>query len=196
MQSDHSSNIKRGVVCIYNKYFLHLRVLDIKYLHEWINFKLKIGGKLCYIIALYRSPSQSQDDFEKFSENLELSLNSLVQKNSFLVVLITDFNAKLKSWYKNEKRSFEGNIIENITSQFGLQQVIKEATHILDHSSSCINFIFTSQANVLIESVVHPSLHLICHHQIIYSTFDLYDFLPSSLFTWGMALSRCKNRTY
>ena len=34
IQLDHSSNIKRGIVYIYNKYFLHLRVLDIKYLHE------------------------------------------------------------------------------------------------------------------------------------------------------------------
>ena len=60
---DHSSNSKRGGVCIYYKNFLRLRVLDIQYLHECINIELKIGNKLCYIIALYRSPSQSQDEF-------------------------------------------------------------------------------------------------------------------------------------
>ena len=38
--------------------------------------------------------------------------------------------------------------IENVTSQFGLEQAIKEPTHILDNSSSCINLIFTSQANL------------------------------------------------
>ena len=115
---------------------MHLRVLDIQYLHECINIELKIGDKLCYIIALYRSPNQSQDEFEKFSEKLELNLDSLVQNNPFLVVLIDDFNVKSKNWYKNNKCSFEGNIIENVTSQFGLQQVTKETTYILDNSSS------------------------------------------------------------
>ena len=63
------------------------------------------------------------------------------------MVLTGDFNAKSKNSYKNDKYSFEGNIIENVTSQLGLQQVIKEPTHILVNSSSCFNLIFTSQAN-------------------------------------------------
>ena len=52
--------------------------------------------------------------------------------------------------------------------------------HILDNSSSFIDLIFTSQANFLIESGGHPSLHSNCHHQIIYSKFDLQDFYPPS----------------
>ena len=63
------------------------------------------------------------------------------------MVLTGDFNAKSKNSYKNDKYSFEENIIENVTSQLGLQQVIKEPTHILVNSSSCFNLIFTSQAN-------------------------------------------------
>ena len=67
-----------------------------------------------------------QDEFEKFSEKLELNLDSLVQNNPLLVVLIGDFNAKSKNWYKNDKGSFEGTIIKNVTLQFGLQQVQHE----------------------------------------------------------------------
>ena len=62
--------------------------------HPIFNIELKIGDKLCYNIALYRSPSQSQNEFEEFSEKFELNLHSLVQKNSFLVVPIRDFNGK------------------------------------------------------------------------------------------------------
>ena len=91
-----------------------------------------------------------------------------------------DFNAKSKNWYKNEKCSFEGNIIENVTSQFGLQQVIKEPKYILDNSSSCIDLIFTSKANLLIESGVHPSLHSNCHHQIVFFKSDWEIFYPHS----------------
>ena len=55
-------------------------------------------------------------------------------KNPFLVVAIGDFNAKSKTWYINDSTASQGNVLENITSQFELKQIIKEPTHILDHS--------------------------------------------------------------
>ena len=134
-------------------------------MHECINIELKIGDKLCYIIALDRSLSQSI--YLK-------TLDSLVQNSPFLVVFTDDFNAKPKNSYKNDKCSFEGNTIENVTSQFSLKQVIKESTHILDNSSSCIDLIFVSRANLLIESGGHRSLHSNCHHQTVYSKFDYF----------------------
>ena len=62
IRSDHPSNNKRCGVCIYYKNFLHLRVLSIQYLQEYINFELNIGGKICNFISLYTSPSQTQDE--------------------------------------------------------------------------------------------------------------------------------------
>ena len=42
VRSDHPANTKRGGVCLYYKIYLPLRVLDIQYLNECINFELKI----------------------------------------------------------------------------------------------------------------------------------------------------------
>ena len=92
------------------------------------------------------------------------------------MIAIGDFNAKSTNWCANDRTSFEGNKIEHITSQFGLNQIINEPTHILDPSSSCIDLIFTSQPELVIESGVHPSLHQNCHHQIIYAKFNLQIF--------------------
>ena len=39
-------------------------------------------------------PSQSQDPFEFFKENLELNLESAVQNNSFLEVVLIEINTK------------------------------------------------------------------------------------------------------
>ena len=79
-------------------------------------------------------------------------------------------------------RSFEGNVINNITSQFGLYQVIKEPTHILNTSSSCIDLIFMSLPNLIIDSGFHSSLHPSCHHQIGYAKFNLeITYAPSYL---------------
>ena len=61
---------------------------------------------------------------------------------------------------------------------FRLRQVIKEATHILENSSSCIDFKITSQPNLITESRVHPSLHPDYHHQIIYAEFNLQFYYP------------------
>ena len=66
--------------------------MDFQYLHECINFQMKIGEKLCNFIALYRSPSQSQDNFETFLKNLELNLDTILANNPFLTVVLDDFN--------------------------------------------------------------------------------------------------------
>ena len=77
-------------------------------------------------------------------------------------------------------KSFEGSQIEFLASQFAMSQVINEPTHILDNSKSCIDLIFTSQRNKIMDSGVHSSLHSNCHHQIIYAKFDLKVFYPLS----------------
>ena len=67
-RADYPSNVKQGGrgICIYYKNFLLLKVIDIQYLPECNNFEMKIGEKICNFIVLYRSPNQSQDDFETF----------------------------------------------------------------------------------------------------------------------------------
>ena len=102
-----------------------------------------------------------------------MMLKTLVQKGSFLTTIIGDFNAISCNWYSHDKTPLEGSTIECITSQFGLHQLINEPTHLLQNYSSCIDVIFTSQPNIVVESGVHPSRHPNCHHQIIIAKFNL-----------------------
>ena len=51
-------------------------------------------------------------------------------------------------------------------------------THVQANSSSCIDLIFTDQPNLSVNSGVHSSLHQNCHHQIVYSTFNLNIYYP------------------
>ena len=178
IHSDHPSNKKRGGICIHYKNLLPLKVTDVRLLEECIAFDLIISNKLCSFVALYRSPSQSQDDFATFSDNFEMTLDLVSKKNPFLIVVLGDFNAKLSQWHDKDSSTSEGISIENITSQFGLHQIINEPTHILENSSSCIDLIFTSQPNLSVESGTQPSLHPNCHHQIIYAKFNLEVLYP------------------
>ena len=130
-------------------------------------------------MSLFRSPSQSSDTFEDFADNIELNLDKIATKSPYLLVILGDFNIKSSNWYKHDKTTYESSNIDAITSQFGLQQLIKEPTHVFTDSSSCIDLLFTSQSNLVIESGVHSSLHQNCNHQIIYAKINLKVFYPS-----------------
>ena len=75
VRTDHPANSKRGSVCMWYKNCLPLKVLD-----SFISF--------CW------SPNQSYDDSVSFLDNFELTLDTLPQKNPFLMVALGDFNAK------------------------------------------------------------------------------------------------------
>ena len=115
----------------------------------------------------------SYDDFVLFLDNFELTIESLAQKNPFLMVALGDFNAKSSNWFNKDITSDEGRKIEAVISKNGFHQEINELTHILNNSSSYTDLIFNSQPNLLIEFGVHPPLHPNCHHQIIFTKFNL-----------------------
>ena len=95
-------------------------------------------------MSLYRLPNHNRDEFERFLENLEISIDNMADKNLYMMVLLRDFNAKLNSWYANDSANIEGSKIDILTASFAFNQIINKQTHILENSSSCIDLIFTS----------------------------------------------------
>ena len=93
-------------------------------------------------------------------------------KSSFTVIL-ADFNERSRPWWSDDTASYEGSHIDSLTTTYGFHQLISDPTHLLPNSSSCIDFIFTDQPNLVVDSGVHPTLHGNCHHRIIVSKFNL-----------------------
>ena len=112
-----------------------------------------------YVISLYRSPSQTSDEFQSFISNLEKLLININSFDRHLVILLGDFNAKSKSWSVNDTTTKESTLMENVTSLYGMKQVISASTHILQDSSNYIDLIFVNQTNLVIDSGIQPSLH-------------------------------------
>ena len=96
----------------------------------------------------------------------------MADKNPYMMVVLGDFNAKSNSWYANDNTNIEVSKIDILISSFGFNQIIKEPTHILNNSSSCMDLIFTSQPNLVRESGFHSSLHANYHHQMINVKFN------------------------
>ena len=124
VREDHPSNSKRGGICVYNKRPLPFRVIKVKYLQESISFELKIRVKCCNFSCLYRSPSETQDEFETFLNYFELTLDKIHENNLLRTVVLGDFNAKSNSWWKADITSLEGSKIDSIMSSYGLNQLI------------------------------------------------------------------------
>ena len=98
--ADNPSNTKWGGVCIYYHNSLPLKVIDIQFLNECINFEIRIGGKLCSFLCLYRSPSQTRDIFETFDDNFELTLDTISNRNSVFIAALGEFSEIIKSLFK------------------------------------------------------------------------------------------------
>ena len=62
------------------------------------------------------------EEFETFIKNLELNLELIFTKNSYLTVVIGDFNVKSINWYKDDKTTASGTKLEIMTSHYGLTQ--------------------------------------------------------------------------
>ena len=133
---------------------------------------------MCSFLFFYRSPSQTRDIFKTFADNFDSTLGLIINKNSFLIVALGDFNAKTTNWYNNNINSYEPLKIDTITSQFGLKQIINEPTYVTSNSSSCIDLIFTSQPNLVMESGVHSSLDPNCYHQIVFTKINVKIYPP------------------
>ena len=118
------------------------------------------------------------EEFETFVKNLELNLELIFTKNPYLTVVIGDFNVKSHNWYKGDKNTASGTKLEIKTSHYELIQIINQTAHILEDASSCIDLIFTSQPNMVLDSRIHSSLHPNSHHQIAFAKFNLKFYYP------------------
>ena len=81
-----------------------MKILNIHHLQESLDFELQVGSKICKFASIYRSPSQASDSFEKFKDNFELTLGTVAESNSHLIVVLGDFNIKSKNWYIIDKK--------------------------------------------------------------------------------------------
>ena len=171
VRADYLGNVKRVGVCICFKESLSIRFLDApSNLNECL---LSYKNKKCFIATLYRSPSQSREEFEKFLSNFEVLIKTISNQKDAISIIMGDFNARSSNWCKYDILNNEGVQIDPVTSIHGLKQLIYESTKILSDFSSCNDLIFTNQLNLVVDSGAHPSVHPNCHHQTIHCKINL-----------------------
>ena len=145
-------------------------MLTLSNLTECLVCEIIFNNKKCFVISIYRSPSQNVEELAIFLHELEHIINTIsIPGNPNLISIFGNFNAKLSTWNPSHPDSQEGLELTSITSLYCYTQMIADPTHILTNSSSCIDLFFTNQPNLITKKGIYPSLHQNCYHQIIYA---------------------------
>ena len=66
---------------------------------------------------MYKSPSQSKDEFESFADKLELNLDSVALRKPYFIIVLSNFDAQTKQCFPLRKTAYEGTRNDGITSQ-------------------------------------------------------------------------------
>ena len=149
-------------------------------LKDCLIYEVSINNKKGYVVSMYRSPSQTSDDFNSFTTNLKKLVIYISSINPHFKLMIGNFNVKSSNWSSNDTTTAKGAQLDHLTSLYGMKQVITEPAHFLENSSSCRDLIFCNHPNLITDSGVHPKIHSKkCHHQTIYSKLNLKIERPS-----------------
>ena len=148
-RSDQPTNTKRGGVCLYYKNTLPIKLRpDLHILDESIVVELTLSRKKLFFVVIYRSPSQSSDEFDLFLSRLELVIEHMRHEKPDCIILTGDFNSKTKQWWPDGEETNEGVLLNQLIESFSMTQLIDQPTHILTNSSSLIDLIITDQVDI------------------------------------------------
>ena len=124
-RADHPNDTKESGVCVYYKENLPLRIRnDLSLLQECLVCEIKVDRKKCFVTGLYRSPSQTSDQFLIFKQRLDDTLTNIDTENPYISILTGDFNGRCSNWWSDDTDNQWGVDIDSLTSFHGLCQLI------------------------------------------------------------------------
>jgi len=127
-----------------------------------------IASKNFMLAIMYRSSTQTIDQFEGFINGLETCVSSIQAERTYMMIKTGDFNCSLSQWWPQDIEHHEGSVLDKLIETYNLHQLVNEPTNVRNKGMSCIDLIITDQPNISTESGIHPSLDGHCQHQVVY----------------------------
>ena len=152
---------------------------DLTTLDECLVCEIQNVSKRFFLTVLYRSPSQSIEQFSLFRQRWEETIININDCSPTITIFIGDFNARNSEWWNGDSTNLQGTELAKLAAQYSLNQITDGPTHILPNSASCIDLIFTIETNFVTNSgVLLPWLFPRCHHQLIFARVSFTAFFP------------------
>ena len=110
-------------------------------------------------------------------------------------VITGDLNARCSKWCNIDINNSFGHEVDTLISSAGYKQIINKPTRIVNNSSSCIDFLFCNNLNLIANYGVNLSLFENCHHNIIFGKINIRIPLPPSYVreVWDYSSANTKN---
>ena len=177
-RSENINNIRRGGVRIYYREGLSIRRRnDLELLSEIVCAEVSVARKKILFSVLYRSPSQSAEEFDEFISKLQTVVDKVRREDPYSFVLTGDFNCRSAQWWPLDDELPEGTALDDLIESNNLYQLIEEPTNTRGDCMTCFDLIITDQPNIFMDYGVHPSLNQHCQHQIVFGELNIS--LPS-----------------
>ena len=142
IKKNHPDDVKRGGVGLFYKDALPLKQRrDLEVLQECLVCELCYDSKKIFFVVIYRSPSQSREEFDLFLDQFEHLISMIKQENPYSVIITGDFNCRSPLWWPDDIGNVEGELFEPLASSLDLHQLVSEPIHFIGNSKSCIDLI-------------------------------------------------------
>jgi exonuclease III len=158
-----------GGVCIYANSSLSckrrddLENPDLELL--WL--EIKLAPKSIMVGVCYRPPGMTRKQSTKFIEDLQGSMSLVMALEADSTYLLGDFNDRCTQWTGRHPNSELKEDLVDMTTSFGLHQLINEPTHHTDTSANILDLIFTDSPGYVTESGILPPLGT-SKHAVVY----------------------------
>ena len=107
VRADHPNDTERSGVFIYYKESLTVRVTNLSHFEEALLLEMTYHNKKVIVSVIYRSPSQSINEFDSFLSNPEKLVSDINNRKLALSIITGDFNATSQSWWSNNINTTE-----------------------------------------------------------------------------------------
>ena len=101
IRADHPSDSKGGGVCIYYKEQIPLIKRD-NICTSCLETEIRSQNEKCFLTCIYRSPSQSRDEFDDVCTKFDLLLCNINQEFPLCSIFTGNFNARCSRWWQND----------------------------------------------------------------------------------------------
>ena len=127
---------------------------------------------------MYRSPNQTNDEFEAFYNRLQDTLDEIKDAKPHCTILTGDFNCRSTQLWPVDIDSPKGIALDELVESNNMTQMIDQQTNFEPRGISSVDLIITDQPNLVVDYGIHSSLDNCCHHKIMYGKVNRYILLP------------------
>ena len=83
-----------------------------------------------FFITVYRSPSQTSEQFEKFINKMQMIFDQIRRERCHSLILTGDLNCRSSQWWDEDAEYPEGIALDEFIEMNNLYQLIEKPTNI------------------------------------------------------------------